>query len=83
MSSAKALLGEFQSDHDQFQDEESQSLSRRKRHSVGFGYRALPPKTDRPVNSKRFSKFEVDSAPFSDGVAITREIYEVFDRFIG
>merc|ERR1719318_388594 len=77
MSSAKALLAEFQSDHDQFQDEESPSLSRKKRHATGLGYRALPPKTDRPVDSKRFYNFKVDSAPLAGkGVEITKEIYE-------
>ena len=86
MSSAKALLAEFQSDQDQFQDEGSQSLSRKKR-SAGYGgwygYSALPPKTDRPVNSKRFSKFKVDSAPLAGAsVAITQDDYEVLDRFI-
>ena len=84
MSSAKALLGEFQSDQDQFQDEGSQSLSRKKRYAgYGYGYRALPPKTDRPVNSKSFSNFKVDSAPLAGtGVDIDKEIYEVIDRFV-
>ena len=84
MSSAKALLAEFQSDQDQFQDEGSQSLSRKKRSAAGwYGYSALPPKTNRPVDSKRFSKFKVDSAPLAGAsVAITKDDYEVLDGFI-
>ena len=83
MSSAKKLLAEFQ-DQDEFHDEESQSLSRKKRSGgFGLGYSALPPKTDRPVNSKRFSNFKVDSAPLaSASVAITKDDYEVLDRFM-
>ena len=78
MSSAKALLAEFQD-----QDEESPSLSRKKRHATGLGYRALPPKTDRPVDSKRFSNFKVNPAPLAgSGVEITKEIYEAIERFV-
>ena len=51
MSSAKALLGEFQSDQDQFQDEGSQSLSRKKRYAgYGYGYRAIHPTYGKEVS---------------------------------
>ena len=81
MSSAKALLSEFQSDHDQFQDEDSPSLSRKKRFV--WSSPVIPPVTDRPVDSKKFSKVKVNPAPLlGANVAITKDIYEVLDRFI-
>ena len=84
MSSAKALLDEFQSDNDQFQDEESPSLSRKKRFV--WSSPVAPAVTLRPVDSKRFSKVKVNSAPFlGSDVPITRDIFEVsntLDRFI-
>ena len=67
MSSAKALLSEFQSDQDQPQDGEAASL--RKKRSVDVA--------SAPTVYKRFSGFNLESSP-SFSIDISEETYKVW-----